>query len=358
MPIEVIQSPREFLQWAKLLELLHAAFAYQNDRIAPPSSLHKLDVESLAQKAQEEELFLATENGELIGCAFAKVEPASVYIGKFAVLPARQGQGVGRRLMREVENFAKTTGKAIMELETRIELVENHKTFAAFGFAKTAEHAHAGYTRATSITMQKALATLTKSMSEDPWLERWIPALKSATSGSALLEIGCGSGQDTRTLLVHGLKVVAFDLSHEQVAKARLAAPGASISVQSVLEPFPLEGAGIGAVVASLSLHYFTWQETASLVERVRRTLKPGGILLARFNSTEDVNYGAVGHQEIEPGLFLVEGQKKRFFSRDSINRLFGPAWQIQSMQHMVTHKYQSPKSLWEVVVASGTKPV
>src|SRR6185295_4788841 len=48
-------------------------------------------------------------------------------------------------------------GKPAMELDTRIELVENHKTFAAFGFVKTAERSHAGYTRATFITMQKAL---------------------------------------------------------------------------------------------------------------------------------------------------------------------------------------------------------
>ena len=160
MPIEVNQAPQEFTQWVGLLELLHAAFAYQNDRIDPPSSLYKLDAQSLAQKAHEETLFLATENGALVGCAFAVVKPGCVYVGKFAVWPARQGQGIGRSLMQEVESFAQTTGKSVMELETRIELVENHKTFASFGFVKTAEHAHAGYTRTTFITMQKALVSL------------------------------------------------------------------------------------------------------------------------------------------------------------------------------------------------------
>jgi len=159
MPIEVTQSPQGFSQWVKLLELLHAAFEYQVTRIDPPSSLYKLDAQSLAQKTQEETLFLATEKGELIGCAFAKVKPSCVYVGKFAVRPERQGQGVGRLLMQEVEAFAQTTGKPFMELETRIELVENHKTFAAFGFSKTSEQAHAGYAKATFITMQKALVS-------------------------------------------------------------------------------------------------------------------------------------------------------------------------------------------------------
>lgn len=159
MPIEVNQSTQGFKQWVKLLELLHAAFEYQITRIDPPSSLYKLDARLLAQKAQEETLFLATENDELIGCGFAKVKPSCVYVGKFAVRPERQGQGVGRLLMREVERFAQTTGKLVLELDTRIELVENHKAFAAFGFIKTSEHAHAGYTKATFITMQKVLVS-------------------------------------------------------------------------------------------------------------------------------------------------------------------------------------------------------
>jgi GNAT superfamily N-acetyltransferase len=157
MPVEVMQASQGFAQWIQLLELLHAAFAYQSGRIDPPSSLHKLDAQSLAQKAGEETLFLAVEDGALVGCAFAKVNPSCVYVGKVAVWPDRQGRGIGRLLMHAVEGFARGAGKPAMELDTRIELVENHKTFAAFGFVKTAERSHAGYTRATFITMQKAL---------------------------------------------------------------------------------------------------------------------------------------------------------------------------------------------------------
>lgn len=191
-------------------------------------------------------------------------------------------------------------------------------------------------------------------MSDDPWLERWIPALRDACAGSPLLEIGCGSGHDTRTLVRYGLKVVAFDLSPEEVSRAQGAAPEASITVQSVLEPFPLEGSGIGAVVASLSLHYFTWQETISLVSRIHGTLRPGGLLLARLNSTEDTNYGAIGHPEIEPGLFLVHGQAKRFFSQADVTAIFGQGWKMRSLEHQVTNKYSFPKSLWELCVASA----
>lgn len=157
MTIEIIEAPSSFKQWAELWELLLAAFDYQRPRIDPPSSLYRLDAELLAQKAQDETLFLAVESGQLVGCAFAKVKPDCVYVGKVAVKPGRQGQGIGRRLMQAAERFAQATGRPVLELETRIELVENHETFAAFGFVRTAEHAHEGYARPTYITMRKPL---------------------------------------------------------------------------------------------------------------------------------------------------------------------------------------------------------
>ena len=43
------------------------------------------------------------------------------------------------------------------------ELIENHATFAALGFRKTGETAHAGYSRPTSITMELALSQNTPS---------------------------------------------------------------------------------------------------------------------------------------------------------------------------------------------------
>ena len=157
MTIDIRRAPADFQDWQGLLALIHAAFAYQHDRIDPPSSLHRMDVEAIAQKARDETLLLAFEGPALLGCVFARVQTDCVYIGKFAVKPARQSMGIGQRLMGAAEDLARERGLAALELETRIELTENHQTFAAMGFVKTAEHAHAGYDRPTSITMRKAL---------------------------------------------------------------------------------------------------------------------------------------------------------------------------------------------------------
>lgn len=170
--IEVRRLPVNFRRWNELLEVIRASFSYMDGMIDPPSSAHRLTPESLGEKAKEEVCFLATEEhaitpnpspqGEggpaIVGCAFLAEKADHFYLGKLAVQPTRQGKGIGRALMSAVEDHAVRAGKPVIELQTRIELTANHRTFAALGFIETARTAHAGYDRPTSITMRKRLA--------------------------------------------------------------------------------------------------------------------------------------------------------------------------------------------------------
>lgn len=188
-------------------------------------------------------------------------------------------------------------------------------------------------------------------MFHDPWLARWLPLLEESAGRRPVLEIGCGTGDDTATLVKAGFPVFAFDISSASVATTRVRVREARVSCQDVRAPFPLGEGEAGAVVASLSLHYFPWAETLELVRRVRRTLAPGGVFLCRLNSTEDQHFGASGHPVIEPNYFLVDDRPKRFFDRPSVDALFSSGWTVLSMEHQTTKKYVRPKALWEVVV-------
>ena len=156
-PVE-LRTAEGFADWPGLLALLRRAFAFMEGRIDPPSSLHRLDAAGLAAKAGAERCFLAFCGGRLAGCVFCAPRPGCLYVGKLAVDPALQGHGIGRALMARVEAEARVLGLPALELQTRVELVENHAAFAAMGFAKTGETAHPGFARPTSVTMRKALA--------------------------------------------------------------------------------------------------------------------------------------------------------------------------------------------------------
>lgn len=183
----------------------------------------------------------------------------------------------------------------------------------------------------------------------DPWLERWLPLIREHAGGSAVLELGCGTGVDTKTLVDAGLSVLATDISAEAIAQAMQVAPAAVFSTQDVRHAFPVGLASTGVILASLSLHYFPWRDTQQIFERIAKTLMPDGLFLCRLNSTDDVHFGARGYPELEPDLFLVDGQPKRFFTREAIEKLIGSTWQVHSLEPCTTGKYGKPKALWEL---------
>lgn len=185
----------------------------------------------------------------------------------------------------------------------------------------------------------------------DPWLSRWLPLVLKRAEDGCVLEMGCGPGDDTETLSAVGLKVHAFDVSSLAVEKTRIRVPSATVECRDIREPLPEQATDLGVIVASLSLHYFAWDETQVIVQRIRSALRPGGVLLCRLNSTADHNFGASGNPEVEPNFFLVNGEPKRFFDNHSVESLFVEGWNILSLEHFTTRKYVKEKALWEVVL-------
>ena len=156
--MKIVRIGEEFDRWQELLALIMFSFAYMDGVIDPPSSANRLTLENLAEKARVEIAFVALDGDEIVGCLFCRPEPpACLYVGKLCVSPKAQGKGIGRMLLEQAEALARELALPALRLETRIELIANHAKFAAWGFVKTAENAHAGYNRTTSIEMTKFL---------------------------------------------------------------------------------------------------------------------------------------------------------------------------------------------------------
>ncbi|MCM2291652.1 GNAT family N-acetyltransferase [Allorhizobium sp. BGMRC 0089] len=156
--VEIIQIDEHFEDWQSLLALVLKAFDYMHPLIDPPSSALKLTPEALKAKAHEEIGYAAMIDGALVGCLFCRLhEPETLYLGKVAVLPDMQGQGIGRAMLKAAEGVAHACGVRVLELETRIELDHNHRRFEKWGFQTIAKKSHPGYDHATYVTMQKRL---------------------------------------------------------------------------------------------------------------------------------------------------------------------------------------------------------
>jgi trans-aconitate methyltransferase len=185
---------------------------------------------------------------------------------------------------------------------------------------------------------------------DDRWLDSWLDLVEARAAGRPILELGCGSGRDTEVLVGAGQRVVALDLSAESIAAACSRVPTAQFFCQDVRAPFPGAAAEARVVVASLSLHYFAWDETVALVDRIHAQLLPAGLLLCRLNSTNDLHHGAAGHPEIAKDFYQVGGITKRFFDRAAVDALFGVAWQVLHLEEQTIDRYADPKVVWEIV--------
>lgn len=142
-----------------LHQLLQDAFAYMTDRIDPPSSLSRMTQDDIAAKTLTEDLFVVREGDLPVACLFGSEQGAVYYIGKLAVAQTHRGKKLASALVNSAALHAQSRGYMALELESRVELVENHAVFVRLGFEKVGETAHPGYTRPTSYTFRRPLSS-------------------------------------------------------------------------------------------------------------------------------------------------------------------------------------------------------
>ncbi|MCX8507615.1 MAG: GNAT family N-acetyltransferase [Rhodobacteraceae bacterium] len=126
-------------------------------RIDPPSSANRLTVAELTTQARTGEIWVMEDLGRIIACMILTPAPGHLSLGKLATDPAFRRRGLARQMIRHAESRARAQALPALQLETRLELEENHQAFRTLGFAETARSSHPGYDRLTSIVFTKRL---------------------------------------------------------------------------------------------------------------------------------------------------------------------------------------------------------
>ena len=108
--------------------------------------------------------------------------------------------------------------------------------------------------------------------------------LKYVPPGGKILDLGCGSGRDTKSFIDAGYKVEAIDASQELCIKA---SEFTGIDVKCMRFEELDETDRYDGVFACASLLHVRTEELPSVLDRVKQALKPRGVLYASFKYGE-----------------------------------------------------------------------
>jgi ubiquinone/menaquinone biosynthesis C-methylase UbiE len=99
----------------------------------------------------------------------------------------------------------------------------------------------------------------------------------AAGAGSAVLEVGCGTGQLTESLAGYGFRLTAIDIGPSMIAAARRRLDGPAVSFQvSSFEDFAAADASFDLIISGTAFH---WVDPDVRFRKPAGLLRPGGWL-------------------------------------------------------------------------------
>ncbi|XP_053482516.1 uncharacterized protein LOC128608647 [Ictalurus furcatus] len=117
---------------------------------------------------------------------------------------------------------------------------------------------------------------------------------KKGASHELAVDLGCGTGQNTRLLAPHFQKVVGIDVSECQVEEARAVQGFANVTYRSgPAEELPFPDGSVDLLTAASAAHWF---DTERFLKEAARVLKPHGCMaLLGYTDQFSLCYGSCG---------------------------------------------------------------
>ena len=157
-------------------------------------------------------------------------------------------------------------------------------------------------------------------LKQSDWLERYDEYLKNVQN-ELVIDLGCGEGGNAFALYNKGYQVIACDFSKIVLERIGNCNPHIRTDCFDMSKGLPYATNSIGAIIASLSTHYFNTVETKQLYNDIYRCLKLGGYFVYRVNSLKELQRNQDNIiKPLEKDFYLMRnGKKKRYFNVDSI---------------------------------------
>ena len=136
---------------AAIARCVEAAYSPYIERIGgPPGPM----LDDYTETIRNHRVFVIDSGGEIVGAIVLIEERGTILLDNVAVLPSRQGEGIGRRLILFAEEQARRLGYDCIDLYTHEMMTENLALYARNGYEEVERRVERGFPR---IYMRKRL---------------------------------------------------------------------------------------------------------------------------------------------------------------------------------------------------------
>lgn len=163
--------------------------------------------------------------------------------------------------------------------------------------------------------------SLSDLTSEDIWIKKYDNYLVEKMD-KTIIDLGCGSGINSYYLYDNGYNVIACDFSSSAIKIINKNNDKITTMCFDMLKGIPVYNQNIGVVLASLSTHYFTLNETEALYKNIYDLLEKSGYFIFRVNSKKEYMYNDKdgASEPVEENYYKCkDGVIKRYFDIPAI---------------------------------------
>ena len=136
---------------AGFAECVRAAYTHYIERIgtSPGPMLDDYD-----QVVRDHHAYVVEDGGDIVGVLVLMEKKGGLLLDNVAVLPSRQGGGLGRRLVEHAESEARRLGHRHLDLYTHQRMTENIAMYLRYGYEEVDRRTERGFPR---VYMRKRL---------------------------------------------------------------------------------------------------------------------------------------------------------------------------------------------------------
>ena len=167
--------------------------------------------------------------------------------------------------------------------------------------------------------------------------------------GDTVLDVGCGNGKASLTLMEEGFDVIGMDISDVAIGVCANAYGNRMKAICASADSIPLNGSSVDGVVMIHVLEHLTEDELKASVKEAYRVLRPGGKVFVKAFHTDDMRSDK-GERIDNDAVVRGNGIRYRYFTETEIRDLFSEFGEVLTERFSEMTKFKGTRSWIEAV--------